>query len=237
MEEIAEITEKSMLAGLKAVKAGVNENDISAAIHHAMYSSGGEFPAVAPYITSGPRTLIGHATWEGRSIKKGDCVFIELAGCKKRYHTAMMRTLFIGDPPKELLEAEKMVKRALNECKKAMKPGVPIENIDSISRDIIADNTIGATQITRSGYSIGIAFAPSWDEGHILSFKQGEKTPIQENMTFHLIPWLQLPKLFMVMGLSETVHVTPEGAKSFFNLEPGSDNQIVFPNLFPRAFL
>jgi Xaa-Pro dipeptidase len=220
MQDIADITQKSMVAGQEAVAAGANEDDISATIHHAMYRAGGQYPAVAPYITSGPRTLIGHATWEGRTIKEGDCVFIELAGCKKRYHTAMMRTLFVGDPPKELLIAEKLVKEALAECMKAMKPGVPVENIDKLSREILSKNSINATQITRSGYSIGIAFAPSWDEGHILSLREGEKTLLEENMTFHLIPWIQLPEQFMVMGLSETVYITPEGAKSFFDLPP-----------------
>lgn len=216
MRRAARATEAGMEAGLEAVREGITENEIAAIVHKAMFESGGEYPAVSPYITSGPRCMIGHATWEGRTVGRDECVFLELGGCYRRYHTAMMRTAFTGKPPKSLLEAEAIGRHALDALLDTIRPGVTSSEVDHIAREIINDNDFGAYLITRAGYSIGIAFPPSWDEGYILSLKPGDNTPLRENMTLHLIPWLYGVDGNKVMGISETVRVTADGCESFF---------------------
>src|SRR5699024_7344562 len=72
MRRAAAATEAGMQAGFEAARAGVTENEIGAAISAAMFRAGGEPPAVMPYVTSGPRTMIGHATWEGRTVQPGE---------------------------------------------------------------------------------------------------------------------------------------------------------------------
>ena len=115
-------------------------------------------------------------------------------------------------------EAERIVVAAVEASMAAMKPGVPAGEVDAVNRAILADNRFGAVQATRSAYSIGIAFAPDWGEGHILSILPGEECPLEENMTFHLIPWIQVHGRAGI-GISETVRVTPTGAESFFTFE------------------
>ena len=73
-------------------------------------------------------------------------------------------------------------------------------------------------QWTRAGYSIGIAFTPDWGEGHILSLQPDEDTLLEENMVFHLIPWIQIPEKAGV-GMSETVKVTKDGAVFLVNID------------------
>lgn len=217
MKKAATAAEAAMNAAINEISPGKTENDLAAAAHEAMYRAGGEYPAVPPYIVSGERTLIGHATWEGRTIQKDECVFVELAGCYKRYHTAMMRTVFTGKPPKELLEAEKVALEALDWSIANMRPGVTAGEIAKGNCDIIAKNKCNARQTGRSGYSIGISFAPAWDEGRIVSLNPNSEVVLQENMTIHLIPFFFLPDINSIMGISETVQITKEGAKSFFS--------------------
>jgi Xaa-Pro dipeptidase len=218
MGRAARATEAGMRAGIEATRVGVTENDIAAAIHDAMIRAGGEYPAISPFVASGPRCWIGHATWEGRRVEGDETVFLEIGGCVQRYHTAMMRNVYLGEPTRAMREAETLIQEAVEGCMAAMKPGVPAGEIDAISRRIFARNSFGAVQTTRTGYSIGIAFAPDWGEGHILSLQPGEARPLQENMTFHLIPWIQIPGKAGI-GLSETVRVTPAGGVSFFSFE------------------
>lgn len=220
MRRAARATEAGMEAGLAAVAEGVTENDVAAAIHHAMFAAGGEYPAVAPYVTSGPRCLIGHATWEGRTVQANECVFLEIGGCWRRYHTAMMRTAFTGEPPASMLEGEQLGIEALATMKDHIRPGLTAGELDGIARRVISRNSSGAALVTRAGYSIGIAFAPSWDEGYILSLKPGENTVLKENMTFHLIPWLYGIDGDKLVALSDTVRVTAHGCESFFSMEP-----------------
>ncbi|MGF0117326.1 ectoine hydrolase [Promicromonospora sp. Marseille-Q5078] len=219
MRRAARATEVGMAAGIEACAAGVTENDIAAEISAAMFRSGGEFPAVMPYVTSGPRTMIGHATWEGRTVLPGEHVFLEVGGCFRRYHTAMMRTVVLDDLSRSMRVAQERMKLALAEVKAAIRPGITVSDADNIVRGIISDNGVGARLVTRSGYSIGIAFPPSWDEGYIVSLNQGDPRVLREGMTFHIIPWMWGVDGDKTVGISDTVRVTEDGCESFFTLD------------------
>ena len=219
MGRAARATEAGMKAGIEACQAGVTENDIGAAISSAMFRAGGEPPAVMPYVTSGPRSMIGHATWEGRTVQPGEHVFLEVGGCFRRYHTAMMRTVLLDELGDSMRKAEERMKLALKEAKSILRPGVTVSDIDNLIRTIITDNDVGARLITRSGYSIGIAFPPSWDEGYIISLKQGDSAVLREGMTFHILPWMWGVDGNKTVGISDTVYITPDGCQSFFTLD------------------
>lgn len=218
MRRAGRATEAAMMAAIEAARPGVTENDVAAALHHAMFAAGGEYPACSPFVASGPRCSIGHATWEGRVIQPDETVFLEIGGCVQRYHTAMMRNVYLGDPSAEMLEAEKLIQQAVKASMEAMKPGVKAGDVDALNREILAGNSFGAVQSTRSGYSIGLAFTPDWGEGHIFSIQENEEKTFEAGMTFHLIPWIQIPGKAGI-GLSETVLVTPEGGVALLDVE------------------
>ncbi len=220
MRIAARSTEAGVRAGVAATREGVSENEIAAEVLAAMMRAGGEYPAVMPYITSGPRCAIGHATWEGRVVGRDETVFLEVGGCYRRYHTAMMRTVYVGEPAPALREAEQLVVEALHTMCERMRPGATAAEVDQAARDVLARHSGSGGLITRSGYSIGIAFAPSWDEGYMLSLEPGEHVVLRENMTFHIIPWLFGLDGDKVMGISETVRVTPTGAERLIDVEP-----------------
>jgi len=219
MQRAAIATEAGMKAGIEACRAGITENEIGAAISSAMFRAGGETPAVMPYVTSGPRTMIGHATFEGRVVQPGEHVFLEVGGCYRRYHTAMMRTVLLGEMTDAMHEAQEIMKRALNAIHNMVQPGMTVSDVDNLVRNIITDNNVGGRLITRSGYSIGIAFPPSWDEGYIISLKQGNSAILKEGMTFHMIPWMWGVEGNKTCGISDTIVITDEGCRSFFTMD------------------
>ena len=165
--------------------------------------------------------MIGHASWEGRTVEAGEHVFIEVGGCYRRYHTAMMRTAVLGEPSPSMREAEGVMLDALREVEGLIRPGLTVSDVDNEVRRIINTNEVGAILITRAGYSIGIAFPPSWDEGYILSVKQGDPTVLEEGMTLHLIPWMWGVDGDKTVGISDTIRVTRDGCESFFTLDRG----------------
>ncbi|GAB18125.1 peptidase M24 family protein [Gordonia effusa NBRC 100432] len=219
MRKAAAATEAGMAAGLAAAVPGSTENEVAAEISAAMFRAGGEFPAVMPYVASGPRSMIGHATWEGRTIEPGEHVFLEVGGCYRRYHTAMMRTAVNGELSDSMWQAQERMKLALAELKSVMRPGLTVSDADSIVRRVISDNNVQARLVTRSGYSIGIAFPPSWDEGYILSLNPGDFNALEPGMTFHVIPWMWGVDGDKTVGISDTIRVTEDGCESFFTLD------------------
>lgn len=219
MGRAARAAEAGMRAGLAEAVAGATENGVAAAISAAMFRAGGEYPAVMPYVTSGPRTMIGHATWEGRTIRPGEHVFLEVGGCYRRYHTALMRTVVNGPLSDSLYSAQETMKHALAQLRGRMRPGVSVAEIDVLARGIIDANDVGARLITRTGYSIGIAFPPSWDEGYMLSLTARDHRPLEEGMTFHILPWMWGVDGDKTVGISDTVRITEHGCESFFTLD------------------
>ncbi|MEJ2353130.1 MAG: Xaa-Pro peptidase family protein [Anaerolineales bacterium] len=218
MKKAARTAEAGMRAGIEAVRPGVTENDIAAEIHYAMIKAGGEWPAIAPFVASGGRGAIGHATWAGREIQPVDTVMLEVGGCLKRYHAALMRSVFIGDIGQDLLEGERVVREAMQATMQAIKPGASAHEVDAVSRQIIGSSIFGGTQASRSAYSIGIGLPPDWGEGQILSIQPNETRQLQRNMTFHLIPWVQVPGKGGI-SFSETIRVTGDGCETITNFE------------------
>lgn len=219
MRRAAAAAEAGMAAGLETAVAGATENDVAAAISAAMFRAGGEFPAVMPYVASGPRSMIGHCTWEGRTIGPGEHVFLEVGGCYRRYHAAMMRTVVNGRLTDSMYRAQETMKHALAELRGTLRPGMTVGEVDDLARGIIDGNDVGARLVTRAGYSIGIAFPPSWDEGYILSLMSGDPTPLEPGMTFHILPWMWGVDGDKTVGISDTVRITDDGCESFFTLD------------------
>ena len=207
-----------MRAGIEAVQEGVTENDIAAEIHYAMIKAGSEWPSIQPFVASGYRGAIGHATWAGRTLEKGDCIMLELAGCLKRYHAPLMRSGFVGEPDPVVKEAEKVVHEAFDAAFAAIKPGVTAGEVDAITRNIIGKSEFGGTQASRSAYSVGIGLPPDWGEGQILSIQPHEPRALAANMTFHLLPWVQIPDVGGI-SFSETIRVTENGCELLTNFE------------------
>ena len=125
----------------------------------------------------------------------------------------------VADLKKAFAEAETIMLEALERVESQIGPGVTVADVDQIVRSIISANHVDAVLITRAGYSIGIAFPPSWDEGYMLSLKQGDPTVLEEGMTIHLIPWMWGVEGDKTMGISDTIHVTATGCESLFTLE------------------
>lgn len=202
----------AMEAAVAAVADGVSENEVAAQTMAALIRAGSHWPSIVPFIASGERGAIGHATWHDRIMQDGDGVFLELAGCRNRYHAAMMRTVVIGAASPRIKGAFDAVDAAFEQAMAAIRPGVPAGDIDALCRRVIAEAGFGENQSSRTAYSIGIAVPPDWGEGQILSMKPGEATLLQANMTFHLIPWVQLGEDGGV-GCTDTVRVTETGCE------------------------
>ena len=216
----ARCSEAAMKAGLAAVRAGASELDVAAAVHSALDLSGSEYTGLPAFITSGPRTMLVHATWSRRQIAQGDLVFLEVPGCVNRYHAVHSRSVHIGGGPDEsLLRAGETAVSALAAAKAAIKPGVEGREVFETARRVIDDARVGYRQGRRIAYSIGIAFPPGWDEGHIYSINSNEERPLQAGMTFHLITTIR-PDGLGAIGCSDTVLVTADGCETLTAATP-----------------
>jgi Xaa-Pro dipeptidase len=198
-----------MRAGLAAIREGGNEREIAAAVFPARILAGSHFVRNPTYITAGPRSALAHATWLGKSLERGDVVFLEMGANVRHYDAALIRTAVVGRPPEQLRRAAEASIAGLTAGIEAVRAGVSGSQVYRAARDAIAKEGCAEFFLHRAGYGIGIEFL-TWIERGGVSLDAGSQTILQPNMTLHLVPYLLLPGLGSV-GFSETVCVTETG--------------------------
>lgn len=217
IKRAAIIVEKAMQAGIDLIQEGVRECDVAAKIFYTQISGteefGGDYPAIVPLLPSGEKTSTPHLTWTDERYKKGDAVILELAGCYKRYHSPLARTVQIGIPNEEMKTLSETAVEGINACLDMIRPGIACEEIEETWRKTIEKN--GFVKESRLGYSMGLNYPPDWGE-HTVSIRKGDKTILKPNMTFHLIPGLWLDNYGF--EVSESIRITENGCETFASL-------------------
>ena len=213
LSKSAAYVDAGMRAGLAAVKVGASENDIVAAMMSAAITAGSEYMGMEPLVSVGRRTGVPHGTWRRARLGADEPAFLEMAASHDRYHAALMRSAWVGAVPQAAQDMEKTCREALQAALDAIRPGVASEDVHSACQSVIDRAGYTDNFRKRTGYSVGISFAPDWGEGGILSLYTGVVTTLQPGMTFHIPPALRVYGQFTV-GVSETVVVTETGCRA-----------------------
>ncbi len=214
----AAANDAGMQAGLDAVREGASENDVAAAIMHAAITAGSEYLGMDPFVTSGPRSGVPHTTWRRRKIQRGDLVALETTACYNRYHAAMFRTVGVGPVPQLALDMYKTCDEALSAAIDAMRIGRTCADVHNACQAVIDRDGYTDSYRKRTGYSIGISFAPDWGEGNILGLNHDIHVPLEPGMVFHVPVALREWGRFTV-AVSETLLVTEGAASPLGNLK------------------
>ncbi|WP_226568571.1 M24 family metallopeptidase [Mangrovibacter yixingensis] len=213
----ARYVDAGMQAGLAAIREGADENALVSAMMGAAIAAGSEYVGMEPLVSTGPRSGVPHGTWRRRVMEAGDPVFLEMSAAHDRYHAALMRSAWLGKPPAIALEMEKVCQEALQAALDAIRPGETCAAPHLACQRVIDKAGFTDNFKKRTGYSIGVAFAPDWGEGGILSLYSGVDTELQPGMTFHIPPALRVYGQFTV-GVSETIVVTENGYRQLGSL-------------------
>jgi Xaa-Pro dipeptidase len=105
------------------IASGVDEGDILAAMHSAIYRGGGDDPGNEFVIGSGPDALLCRYKSGRRPLDAEDQLTLEWAGAYRHYHAAMMRTIPVGRAQPEHLAMHAACVEALEACHAAFVPG------------------------------------------------------------------------------------------------------------------
>ena len=173
------------------IEPGLRKCDLVAEIYDASLRGadghGGDYPAIVPLLPSGADAAAPHLTWDDRPMKRGEGTFFELAGCYKRYHCPLSRTVFLGQPPAKFLEAEKAVLEGMKAGLAAARAGNLCEDVAKAFFAVLRKH--GIVKDNRAGYAIGLSYPPDWGE-RTMSLWPGDRSELMENMTFHFMTGL-----------------------------------------------
>jgi Xaa-Pro dipeptidase len=212
MREAARITAAGMGAAVEACRVGVTENDVAAAAMDVMVRAGSEYFPCDPIVTSGFRAGIPHTTFERRRLDPGDTVLLEMTGVFGRYVAPLMRAVSLGEPSARVRRMADLCLDGLRQAIAAVRPGVTSGEVDEACRRVMEEAGMYEAFRKRTGYSVGFAFPPNWNEGHLISLRKDDPTPLSAGMVFHMPPALRDYGVSCV-GFSETVLVTDHGCE------------------------
>jgi Xaa-Pro dipeptidase len=213
IDSAAVANDAGMQAGINATRAGASENDVAADILAAAVRAGSEYLGMDPFVTSGARSGVPHTTWRRKTIETGDVVALETCACYNRYHAALFRTVAIGKIPPLAEDMYKVCLEGLEATIEKLTPNYTCAEAHNACQAVIDKYGFTEHYRKRTGYSLGISFAPDWGEGNILGLFTDMEIPLRPGMVFHVPVALREFGKF-TMAVSETVVVTNGSART-----------------------
>ena len=201
------------------IEPGMRKCDLVAEIYDAALrydpeiGAGGDYPAIVPLLPSGPDAGAPHLTWDDAPMRAGEGTFFEIAGVCNRYHCPLSRTVYLGKPSQTFLDAEKAVLEGMEAGLEAAKPGNRCEDIAHAFFDVLKKH--GIEKDNRTGYPIGLSYPPDWGE-RTMSLRHGDKSVLQENMTFHFMTGLWMAD--WGMEITESFSIGKTGPECLANV-------------------
>lgn len=219
IRKAARITEKVVQLAVERAEPGLRKNDLVADIFHAGITGvddiWGDYPAIVPLTPSGLDATAAHLTWNGAPMKSGEATFFELSGCYRRYHAPLSRTIYLGKPPQEMLDAEQAQLEGIAAGLEAARPGNRTCDIANAFLSVLEKH--GIHREGRCGYPIGLSYPPDWGE-RSASIRSEDKTVLEPGMTFHFMPALWMES--WGLETTETILITDAGpAEPLCNVE------------------
>ena len=207
----AELADDALDAAHALVAGGIDEGEILAAMHSAIYRGGGDDPGNEFIIGSGPDALLCRYKSGRRPLDAEDQLTLEWAGVYRHYHAAMMRTIPVGRAQPEHLAMHAACIEALEACHAVFVPGNLVGDVFDAHAQVIDDHGYQHARLNACGYSMGTTFAPNWMDWPM--FYHGNPVVLEEGMVFFMHMILMDSETGRAMNLGESF-VLENGAGS-----------------------
>ncbi|MDA8268537.1 MAG: Xaa-Pro peptidase family protein [Actinomycetota bacterium] len=204
-------TVASALQGGEIPLVGRSERDVSADIAQRLLDAGHQQVNFA-IVGSGPNGASPHHQAGSRTVGPGEIVVCDFGGTLALdgevvgYCSDITRTVAVGEPSPEVLEAYEVLERAQAAAVAAVRPGVRAEEVDAVARGVIAEAGLGDRFIHRTGHGIGV------EEHEAPYLVAGDRTVLAAGHTFSVEPGIYVPGRFG-MRLEDIVVVTERGVE------------------------
>jgi Xaa-Pro aminopeptidase len=142
---------------LGTVDAPVTEADIRNELEYRMRLHGADDRSYDTIVATGPdHAARPHHEVSRRAIVEGDTVIIDVGALVDGYHSDMTRSYVIGAPTDEQREIYALVEAAHAAGIAALRPGVPVRDVDSACRDLFAEAGYADWYLHGTGHGVGL---------------------------------------------------------------------------------
>ena len=175
-------------------------------------------PATCPAVFTGPETAQAHYSPTDRLVERGHVLNMDFGVKVNGYCSDMQRTFYIlkegeTEAPVDVMKGFRTIVTAVEDARRAMKPGVQGLEIDAIARSVVLDagyaefpHALGH-QVGRFAHDGTALLGPKWEK-----YAQKPFQKLEEGMVFTIEPRLTVPGKGVVT-VEEMVVLTKDGAE------------------------
>ena len=222
MRQAAALARIGVMATLEAAAAGRSQLAIEAVGTNAILEAAPELTpeatiALLQFTTSGPETSLPHLITTTRRLGRPDLAIHSRQVAVDGERAELERTFAVGGMGAETRRVFEAAEEAQLAAIEAIRPGVPMREVDAAARRVIRAAGYGEYAIHRTGHGLGI-------EAHEAPYVRWDvDDPLEEGMVVSIEPGIYVPG---VRGArhSDTVVVTGDGHETITEAPRGADN-------------
>jgi len=211
VRKAAKLADDAMEAAWKYTYAGASEANILAEMQGAIFRGGGDYQANDFIIGSGHNALLCRYQREKRNLDKVDQISLEWAGTYKHYHSALFRTILIGQANDKQKKMHEACLEALEACENKLKSGNKVGEVFDVHAEVFDRLGYNKSRMNACGYSLGTTFAPNWMDWPMLYTRN--PVVLKKGMVFFMHMILMDSDNNLAMNLGETYLVNENGSE------------------------
>jgi Xaa-Pro aminopeptidase len=160
LRRAAAITMEAHAEAARAIEPGMNEFEIQALLEYTFRRYGGDRPAFASIVGSGPNSTVLHYNRDDRVMKAGELLLIDAAASYGGYAADVTRTFPVsGSFTPEQRAVYQVVRDAQAAAERAARPGVQWNQVSRAASNVIAQGLarLGLIESPDATYECGSA--------------------------------------------------------------------------------
>lgn len=206
MRESSRKNDQTMQRVIAQLRAGLTEAQVQDIYLRESAALGSSAPSFEPLICFGLNCAEPHHVSDQTALQSGDAVILDVGLTWQSYCSDMTRTVFMGRTTDEQKRVYDLVRAANAAGRAAVRPGVPMKDIDRAARKVIEDAGYGRYFIHRTGHGIGLEVHEYPD------VSASSEAVAQPGMCFSVEPGIYLPGKFGVR-VEDLVAITEDGCE------------------------
>ena len=204
IKEAIGITARAFVFLKNYLKPGISELEIAGEFERFIRYQGAQASAFSIIAASGPNSSFPHAGISERKLKADDLLLVDIGVEVKGYKSDLTRVFFLDTITPIQRRIHKIIQGAQAKAIEAIKPKIPLKEIDACARSYIATHGYGKYFGHSLGHGVGL-------EVHEEPSLSAKNTAVAEaGMVFTIEPGIYLPGKFGIR-LEDMVLVTKKG--------------------------
>jgi Xaa-Pro aminopeptidase len=191
---------------VEVIRPGVKEIEVAAEMELAARRGGAEAMSFPTIIASGGRSALPHGRASNQAITPGGFVVCDFGVILSGYCSDQTRTVWVGSVPKDAREAYEAVREAQQAAIEAVRPGIPVGEVDAAARKLLRKAGLGRYFTHSTGHGVGLEIHES------PRVADGQREMLQPGMVITIEPGVYFPGKWGVR-IEDMVAVSASGCE------------------------